>query len=83
VRPESAARLDAGTTKALRGDRHVVHEGVRHVAIDVLPRAVVTFRTVCGRDVVSDEHEPTEASRCSWCFRVERTWVLVKEDLGD
>jgi hypothetical protein len=56
----------------------VVHRGVRHVAIDVLPREVVTFRTVCGRDVVADGDETSDVTTCAWCLRVERTWVLVK-----
>jgi hypothetical protein len=56
----------------------VVHEGVRHVAIEVLPREVITFRTVCGRDIVQGAHEPGDVTECGWCFRVERMWVLAK-----
>jgi hypothetical protein len=78
VRIGSAPRLDIVTALARGTHREVVHEGVRHVAIDVLPRAVVTFRTVCGKDVVEDEGEASDVTACSWCLRVERTWVLVK-----
>jgi hypothetical protein len=48
-------------------EREVVCHGVRHVAIDILPREAVTFRTVCNLDVTEDvptSAEPTECDRC-------------------
>jgi hypothetical protein len=78
VRIGSTTRLDAGLANALRTHGSVVCRGVRHVAIDVLPRQVITFRTVCGQDVVEDEKGCTDVTVCSWCLRVERTWVLAK-----
>ncbi len=48
---------------------YVVHAGVRHVPIDVLPWDVVTFRTVCGLDVPRDEHGSGEVAACEWCQR--------------
>jgi hypothetical protein len=60
------------------GGGYVVSRGVAHVPIDVLPREVATFRTICGQDVIDDEHESEDVIACSWCRRVERTWVLVK-----
>ena len=82
VRTERATRPGAATAVALRAPRSVIHEGVRHFVVDVLPRDVVTFRTVCGCDVVEDERSGADVSPCSWCLRVERTWILVKADLG-
>ncbi len=48
---------------------YVVHDGVRHVPIDVLPWDVVTFRTICGQDVTADERVLGEATACEWCGR--------------
>jgi len=59
-------------------DRFVVCHGVRHVAIDVLPREVVTFRCVCGRDVVDDGEPAEPPTDCASCRLVDRTWLLVK-----
>jgi hypothetical protein len=77
VKTESTIRPHAGTTDVLRTHGHVVHAGVKHVAIDVLPREVVTFRTICGKDIVEDECDPADVTPCSWCLRVHRAWVLV------
>jgi hypothetical protein len=52
---------------AFRAKREVGWQGVRHVAIDILPREPLTFRTVCNLDVAEDEQtfgEPTECERC-------------------
>ena len=46
---------------------YVVHDGVRHLPIDVLPWDVVTFRTICGQDVTADEHASREVTDCAWC----------------
>jgi hypothetical protein len=50
---------------------YVVHDGVRHVPIDVLPWDRVMFRTICGRDVPADEDASGEASTCAWCRRFD------------
>jgi hypothetical protein len=68
---ESGTEPRAATLPGLRAHSHVVHHGVRHVAIDVLPWEVVTFRTICGRDVTKDEHVDGEATECEWCRRFE------------
>jgi hypothetical protein len=77
VRIDTANR-PGPVTAALRTHGHVVRAGVRHVAIDVLPRTVLTFRTVCGQDIVGDECESEDVTACSWCHRIERTWVIGK-----
>jgi hypothetical protein len=56
---------------ALRPSTYVVSQGVRHVAVDVLHWKVVTFRTICGKDV-EDEGAPGDVSDCAWCRRFER-----------
>ena len=49
---------------------YVVHDGIRHVPIDVLPWERVTFRTICGQDVTADEDVSGEvAATCEWCRR--------------
>ena len=53
------------------GVRWIVSDGVRHVPIDVLPWAVVTFRTICGQDVTEDTQPCTEPTDCRWCRRFE------------
>jgi hypothetical protein len=50
---------------------YVVHDGVRHVPIDVLPWDVVTLRTVCGLDLAADEDVSGEVIACEWCRRFE------------
>jgi hypothetical protein len=50
---------------------YVVHSGIRHIPIDALPWEVVTFRTVCGRDLPVDEHGPGDVTACEWCRRFE------------
>lgn len=45
------------------------------MAIDVLPLEVVTFRCVCGGDVVEDGEPSTD---CASCRLVDRMWLLVK-----
>jgi hypothetical protein len=68
-----------GRVGATPHEGYVVARGVAHVPIDVLPREVATFRTICGQDVVEDEPDSSEdVIACSWCRRVERTWILVK-----
>jgi hypothetical protein len=59
-------------------NRFVVVLGVRHVPIDLLPRDIVTFRVICGQDVVPDEHPSADPLDCTWCCRVDRAWLLVK-----
>jgi hypothetical protein len=61
----------AKTANALRAHGHVVSHGVRHVPIDVLPRDVLTFRTICGQDVREDVHASEEPKDCEWCRRFE------------
>jgi hypothetical protein len=78
VRTEAGRRPDVGAPPGRRTAGLVVHEGVGHIVIDVLPREVTTFRTVCGRDVLDHEQDTEPATMCTWCLRVERTWVLVK-----
>jgi hypothetical protein len=56
----------------------VVNHGIRHVAIDVLPWEVVTFRTICGKDVTPEDHRSSDTMDCRWCRRFERAWRLVK-----
>jgi len=63
---------------AFPADRLVVSQGVRHVAVDDLPWDHLTFRTVCGHDVVEDEHPSPAPTDCEWCRRFERAWLLVK-----
>ena len=78
MRSASWTRPDAGTANAVRSHGFVVHQGVRHVAIDVLPREPLTFRAACGQDIVEDEHPSTESRECPSCLRFERRWLLVK-----
>jgi hypothetical protein len=59
----------ARATIALTSGGHVVSRGVRHVPIDVLPRDVLTFRTICGQDVNEDQASSTEPIECTWCRR--------------
>jgi hypothetical protein len=54
-----------------RAKRYVVVRGVRHVAIDVLPREVLSFRTVCNQDVIEDDHAAGEAADCERCRRLD------------
>ena len=70
--------LDAGTSSGLRAHSYVVHQGVRHVAIDVLPREPVTFRVICGKDITADEPSSEGPTECELCKRFERpSRVLV------
>jgi hypothetical protein len=62
----------------VHADLYVVREGVRHIAIDVLPREPLTFRAACGLDVAPEENAPADTAECMWCLRFERTWLLVK-----
>ena len=78
VRSEAETKQRAGSAFALPPERFVVSHGVRHVVIDVLLWNVVTFRTVCGQDIVEDEHPPADLTECKWCGHFERTWLLVK-----
>jgi hypothetical protein len=56
---------------SFRAKREVVSHGVRHVAIDVLPRDVLTFRTVCNQDVTEDEQAIEEVTDCERCRRFD------------
>jgi hypothetical protein len=78
VRIEATSRPPAQIDVTHRADRFVVCRGVRHVPIDLLPREVVTFRVVCGQDVVEDEHPCTDPVDCTWCRRMDQAWLLVK-----
>jgi hypothetical protein len=78
VRSEGGTKAYASAVVARRAERFVVCRGVRHVPIDLLPWDVVTFRAVCGQDVVEDERPCAEPTDCKWCRRYERTWLLVK-----
>ena len=71
-------KLHATTEIAPRRDLFVVREGVRHVAIDILPREPLTFRAACGVDILADGPSCSEPTDCKWCLRLERLWVLVK-----
>ena len=48
----------------------VVSQGVRHVVIDILPRDVLTYRTVCNLDVTADDR-PSDPTECERCRRLE------------
>jgi hypothetical protein len=63
--------LDAGTSSGLRAQSYVVYQGVRHVAIDVLPREPVTFRVICGKDLTADELPAEGLTECKLCRRFE------------
>jgi hypothetical protein len=78
MRTVSRTRPDAGTANAVGSHGFVVHEGVRHIAIDVLPREPLTFRAACGQDIIEDEHPSVESRECPSCLRFERTWLRVK-----
>jgi hypothetical protein len=56
---------------SFRAKRQVVSHGVRHIAIDVLPREPIAFRTVCNQDVIEDEHAIDEATECERCRRFD------------
>ena len=57
---------------------YVVHRGLRHVAIDVLPREPMTLRAACGQDIIAREDPSGDCTDCQACLRFERTWLLVK-----
>jgi hypothetical protein len=49
-----------------------VYHRFRHVPIDILPRDVLTFRTVCNQDVTENEHTHNEPTDCTSCRPFER-----------
>jgi len=65
MRIEPGTEPDASVRIALRVDRHVVSRGVRHIPIDVLPRDVLTFGTICGQDVIEDERGAGDSVDCT------------------